>query len=62
MKKRLAEIAAYLGGSIVGDADVVISNICGIDEAGEGDLTFIANPKYKSRLETTRASAILVSP
>ena len=46
----------------MGDPDVFVSHVQGIDEAGEGDLTFIANPKYRDRLETTRASAILVSP
>ena len=34
----------------------------GIDEAGPGDLTFVANPRYASRLATTRASAVIVSP
>ena len=34
----------------------------GIDEAGKGDLTFVANPKYRKKIETTSASAVLVSP
>lgn len=62
VRKQLREIAKYVGGTVVGDGGVFISNVRGIDEAGEGDLTFIANPKYKDRLEATRASAILVSP
>jgi UDP-3-O-[3-hydroxymyristoyl] glucosamine N-acyltransferase len=62
VRKRLREIARHVGGSVVGDPDVFVSHVQGIDEAGEGDLTFIANPKYRDRLETTRASAILVSP
>ncbi len=62
VRKRLREIAEHVGGTLMGDADVVISDVRGIDEADEGDLTFIANPKYKDRLEKTRASAILVSP
>ncbi|MBW2558550.1 MAG: UDP-3-O-(3-hydroxymyristoyl)glucosamine N-acyltransferase [Deltaproteobacteria bacterium] len=62
VRKQLREIAEYVGGTVVGDADVFVCNVRGIDEAGEGDLTFISNPKYKSRLEETRASAILVSP
>ncbi|TFG93442.1 MAG: UDP-3-O-(3-hydroxymyristoyl)glucosamine N-acyltransferase [Syntrophobacterales bacterium] len=62
VRKRLREIAEHVGGTVVGDADVVVCDVRGIDEAGEGDLTFIANPKYKNRLEETRASAILVSP
>lgn len=62
VRKQLREIAAHVGGTVVGDADVFVSNMRGIDEAGEGDITFISNPKYRDRLEETRASAILVSP
>ncbi|MBW2559898.1 MAG: UDP-3-O-(3-hydroxymyristoyl)glucosamine N-acyltransferase [Deltaproteobacteria bacterium] len=62
VRKRLSEIAEHVGGTVVGDADVVVCDVRGIDEADEGDLTFIANPKYKDRIEKTRASAILVAP
>ncbi|MDD5168527.1 MAG: UDP-3-O-(3-hydroxymyristoyl)glucosamine N-acyltransferase [Syntrophales bacterium] len=62
MEKTLNEIAEYLQGRIIGDPQVAISNLRGIDEAKDGDLTFIANPKYRDRLLTTRASAILVAP
>ena len=62
MKKTLNEIAAFLDGSVSGDGGVVIERIRGIDEAGEGDLTFVANPKYRKKMETTGASAILVVP
>ena len=61
MKKTLNEIASLLGGDVKGDGEVLIERIRGIDEAGEGDLTFVANPKYKKRIETTGASAILVA-
>jgi UDP-3-O-[3-hydroxymyristoyl] glucosamine N-acyltransferase len=62
VKKTLNEIAAFLNGSVSGDGGVVIERILGIDEAGEGDLTFVANPKYRKKMETTGASAILVVP
>jgi UDP-3-O-[3-hydroxymyristoyl] glucosamine N-acyltransferase len=62
VKKTLNEIAAFLSGSVSGDGGVVIERIRGIDEAGEGDLTFVANPKYRKKMETTGASAILVVP
>lgn len=60
--KTLSEIAFFLGGRIVGNSDAAIRRIRAIDEAGEGDLTFLANPKYRKNLETTGASAILVAP
>jgi len=62
VKKTLNEIAVFLDGSVIGDGGVVIEQIRGIDDAGEGDLTFVANPKYLKKLDTTGASAILVAP
>ena len=32
-----------------------------IEEAGPGDLTFLANPKYASKLASTRASAVIMN-
>ncbi|MEA3470369.1 MAG: UDP-3-O-(3-hydroxymyristoyl)glucosamine N-acyltransferase, partial [Thermodesulfobacteriota bacterium] len=58
--KKLHEIAEYLGATVVGDGDVEIHDIRSIDEAEEGDLTFIANPKYRKKLESTGASAVIV--
>ncbi|MHB9097463.1 MAG: UDP-3-O-(3-hydroxymyristoyl)glucosamine N-acyltransferase [Syntrophales bacterium] len=62
MKKTLNEIAALLGGDVSGDGGVLIERIRGIDEAGTGDLTFVTNRKYRRKLETTSASAVLVPP
>jgi UDP-3-O-[3-hydroxymyristoyl] glucosamine N-acyltransferase len=61
MKMTLAEIAVFLDGTVVGAENVIIENIRSIDEANEGDLTFVANKKYFRKLKTTKASAILVS-
>jgi len=61
MGKTLSEIAAYLQATVVGDGSVEIRDIKGFDEAGEGDLTFLANPKYRKKIASTAASAILVS-
>jgi UDP-3-O-[3-hydroxymyristoyl] glucosamine N-acyltransferase len=60
--KTLSDIAALIGGDISGDGGVLIERIRGIDEAGTGDLTFVANRRYRKKLETTSASAILVTP
>lgn len=62
MEKILSEIAEYVQGEISGDPHKVIKGLNSIDEAETGDLTFVANPKYRDRLESTRASAILVAP
>ncbi len=54
------EIAGKLGGTCEGDASRVIRGVAGVREAGEHDITFLANPKYAGLAEKTRAGAILV--
>ncbi|MEK6755514.1 MAG: UDP-3-O-(3-hydroxymyristoyl)glucosamine N-acyltransferase [Bacteroidota bacterium] len=58
---KVREIASLVGGEVVGDDSAEIAKVAKIEEAGSGDLTFLANPKYERFLATTRASAILVS-
>jgi UDP-3-O-[3-hydroxymyristoyl] glucosamine N-acyltransferase len=60
MPKKLGEIASYLQGELVGDPSIEITGLAGIEEAKTGDLTFLANPKYKGFLETTSASCVIV--
>jgi len=55
------EIASLLDGDIVGNASLEIVGIAKIEEAKAGDLTFLANPKYEKFLESTAASAVIVS-
>jgi UDP-3-O-[3-hydroxymyristoyl] glucosamine N-acyltransferase len=61
MKKKLKELALWVDGTVVGDGEVEISGVAAIEEAREGEITFIANPKYLRRLKDTNASAIVVS-
>jgi UDP-3-O-[3-hydroxymyristoyl] glucosamine N-acyltransferase len=61
MQKTLREIAEFIGGELVGDGNTAISGIAGIQDAAEGDVTFLANPKYLAFLERTAASAIITS-
>ncbi len=60
MKKTLKEIALFVEGELVGDEVIKIKGLAGIEEAGPGELTFLANPKYKSFLDKTKASAVIV--
>lgn len=61
MSRTLKEIAEFIGGEIVGDSGTVIAGVSGIKEAKEGDITFLANPKYAPLMEKTHASAIITS-
>jgi UDP-3-O-[3-hydroxymyristoyl] glucosamine N-acyltransferase len=59
---RLAQIASRLGVRLEnGDPDMKITGVAGIEEAGAGQLTFVANPKYAAAARTTQASAVIVS-
>ena len=57
---KLRELAERLACRLEGDGEIEIVRVSGIEDAGPGDLTFVANPKYLSALSTTRASAVLV--
>ncbi len=57
---KLGTIAETLGCELKGPADLEITGVAGIDEAGPGQLTFVANPKYAPKVKTTRAGAIIL--
>ncbi len=58
----LGELASRLRCPLEGDATIQIQRVAKIDQAGPGDLTFLANPKYGSAVSSTRASAIILGP
>ncbi|MGI4855075.1 MAG: UDP-3-O-(3-hydroxymyristoyl)glucosamine N-acyltransferase [Janthinobacterium lividum] len=57
---KLSELAARLGAELLGDGDREITGVAGLEQAGPGDLTFLANPKYASLARTTAAGAVLM--
>jgi len=61
MKFTLGEIAKLVNGELIGDPGIVITGISGIKEAKKGDITFLANSKYSSLMNTTKASAVITS-
>lgn len=60
-KLKLHEIAEQLGCPLEGDGSVEILRVAGIEQAGPGDLTFVANPKYAPLAATTGASAVILA-
>ncbi|MCA1638127.1 MAG: hypothetical protein LC768_07295 [Acidobacteria bacterium] len=44
-----------------GDADLEIKSAAGLDIAENGEITFLANPKYTPQIKQTRASAIFLN-
>src|SRR5579871_5594480 len=58
---KLREIAERLGAKLAGDGEIEICGVAGMEYAGPGHLTFLANPKYAHKVKHTQASAILVA-
>lgn len=58
---KLSEIARRLECRLDGDGSVEITGVAGIEEAKPGQITFLANRRYRPLIGKTRASAIIVS-
>lgn len=56
----LGELARRLGCQLAGDPGLEIHSLSGMEHAGPGQLTFLANPKYAHKVKDTKASAILI--
>jgi UDP-3-O-[3-hydroxymyristoyl] glucosamine N-acyltransferase len=59
---KLRELAEQLGCELLGDGEVEVRGVGGLEQAGPGDLSFLASPRYALHLATTRASAVIVPP
>jgi UDP-3-O-[3-hydroxymyristoyl] glucosamine N-acyltransferase len=59
MQVKVRDIAGLIRGEVVGNPDAAVTGIAGIREAQEGDITFLANPKYLPLLEKTKATAAI---
>jgi len=60
MQKKLKDIAKFINGELVGNGEVLIKGINGINEAGEGELAFILNSKCEDLIGSTKASGVVV--
>ena len=60
VRKTLSDLARLVGGRVLGDEGVEIRRVASIEEAGPGDITFLAHPRYRSYLTSCKASAVIV--
>lgn len=58
----LSELVTHLGGELHDDNGVRISAIAPLERAGEGQLAFVAQAKYRKAIQTTQASALILPP
>lgn len=57
---RLDEIVARLGGQLQGDGTRRVRQVAPLSLAGEDEITFLSNPRYRDQLESTRAAAVIL--
>lgn len=55
------QIAEFLQGEIVGNADATVSTFAKIEEGTPGALSFLSNPKYTPYIYNTQSSIVLVN-
>lgn len=61
MQFSATQLAQLIQGKVEGDPGVTVSSFGKIEEAGPGQLSFLANPKYEDYLYTTQASLVIVN-
>ena len=59
---KLSEIAAQLGGDVLGDRQTLVRRVATLASAGAGDIAFLANRKYRGQLQSTQATAVILAP
>ncbi len=60
MEFNVSQIAHILNGEVQGNPDLTVNTIGSIEDAGEGAISFLSNPKYENHLYETKASAVIV--
>jgi UDP-3-O-[3-hydroxymyristoyl] glucosamine N-acyltransferase len=62
MQCSVHELAKKIDAEVRGDGSATIIDCATLGDAGEHDLSFLANPRYFDQLKITRAAAVIVSP
>lgn len=57
---RLVDIAARLGGHVLGDGEVRITQIATLEKAQPDQISFLTNSKYRTQLANTSAGALIL--
>ena len=55
------QIADFIGGRVEGNEQATVNTFAKIEEASEGAITFLSNPKYTSYIYDTKASIVLIN-
>ncbi|HEV2914309.1 MAG TPA: UDP-3-O-(3-hydroxymyristoyl)glucosamine N-acyltransferase [Pyrinomonadaceae bacterium] len=58
--KTVAELAAHVGGRVIGDESILIGGVASIDEAADGEIAFIEDAKLLESAQTSKAACLIV--
>ena len=61
MKTALKKLAQLVDGKVIGDDETVVTGVAGIQDATEGDITYLSHLKYAVEVGKTRASAMVLA-
>lgn len=62
MSVALSDIVAALGGELLGDPALAMDGIAPLESAEPTHISFLANPRYRSQLASTRSGCVIVAP
>ncbi len=60
MASTLEKLAEHVNGKVFGDGSIKINSVATLSSAKSGQISFLTNPHYRSQVETTSASAVIV--
>jgi len=58
--KTVSELAAHVGGHLVGDGEVIITRVANLEAATEGEISYVENEKFLNAARRSRASCLIV--
>lgn len=61
MQARIGDLAALLGGELIGDPEHTVVRLGTLERAEADTIGFLANPRYQAQLATSRAGCVIVS-
>src|SRR5712691_11333960 len=56
----VSELAAQVGGKVIGDGNVLIGSIASLEAAGEGDIAYVEDEKFFEAASASKASCVIV--
>jgi UDP-3-O-[3-hydroxymyristoyl] glucosamine N-acyltransferase len=56
----VSELAAHVGGSVIGDGSILIQRVAGLDTAGAGEIAYVEDEKFFDAASESKASCLIV--